>query len=207
MAEYFEGSARQWLDDPRAGAEMVASAQEDLARNRFGAATNLLLAGLLRGSEKDYAALESAAGQCQGPLARLALALARSARNRDPNLALAAAALAAEMGAPALESRCTAMAVDFARINGDLVMARNAQQRFDSLKGSLPAVPVEPASAAVELTQRERQVAKLARHGMGNRDIAQQIGVSVRTIEGHLYKAYSKMGITTRSQLEQVTEL
>ena len=207
LAEYFEGSARQWLDDPRAGAEMVASAQEDLARNRFGAATNLLLAGLLRGSEKDYAALESAAGQCQGPLARLALALARSARSRDPNLALSAAALAAEMGAPVLESRCTAMAVDFARINGDLVMARNAQQRFDSLKGSLPAVPVEPASAAVELTQRERQVAKLARHGMGNRDIAQQIGVSVRTIEGHLYQAYSKLGITTRSQLEQVTEL
>ena len=207
LARYFQGSARLWLEDVRAGSGMVEAAQLDLAQKRFGAAVNLLLAALLRGSDREYAVLEAAAAQCQGPLGRFALALARSARSRDPNLALAAAGLAAEMNAAALESRCTAMAIDFARMNGDLVLARNAQLRFDLLKDRLPAVPVEPTSAVAELTARERQIAKLAKNGMGNRDIAQHIGVSVRTIEGHLYQAYSKLGITTRAQLEQVSEL
>ena len=52
------------------------------------------------------------------------------------------------------------------------------------------------------LTPRELQVARLAAQRLSNRDIAAQLFLSPRTVGYHLYKAYPKLGITSRSQLD-----
>ena len=52
-----------------------------------------------------------------------------------------------------------------------------------------------------ELTSGEKQVAELAAQGMSNKEIAQQLYLSVYTVEQHLSKAYSKLGVRSRSQL------
>jgi len=62
------------------------------------------------------------------------------------------------------------------------------------------ASPRLPAS----LTPRQRDVAQLASRGLSNREIAHRLSVSVRTIEGHLYQAFAKLGVTERSQLASV---
>jgi len=54
------------------------------------------------------------------------------------------------------------------------------------------------------LTKRELEIAGLALGGLSDKDIATQLQVSVRTVEGHLYRSYSKLGITTRSELQSV---
>jgi DNA-binding NarL/FixJ family response regulator len=41
----------------------------------------------------------------------------------------------------------------------------------------------------------------LAAGGLGNRDIAERLFVTEKTIEGHLGAAYRKLGISSRSQL------
>jgi len=46
----------------------------------------------------------------------------------------------------------------------------------------------------------ERRVAQLAAGGLSNREIAQQLFVTTRTVEGHLTHAYQKLAITTREQ-------
>jgi DNA-binding NarL/FixJ family response regulator len=51
------------------------------------------------------------------------------------------------------------------------------------------------------LTEREQQIARLAAKGMSNRDIAAEVGVSVRTIEGHLYQTFTKLGVSSRTDL------
>jgi DNA-binding CsgD family transcriptional regulator len=51
------------------------------------------------------------------------------------------------------------------------------------------------------LTERERQIASLAANGASNRDIAHQIGISVRTVEGHLYQVFTKLDVTSRGDL------
>ncbi|MCV7081748.1 hypothetical protein H7H37_11215 [Mycolicibacterium insubricum] len=51
------------------------------------------------------------------------------------------------------------------------------------------------------LTEREREIALLVARGLSNRDIAQAMSLSVRTVEGHIYRATVKAGVTTRAEL------
>ncbi|GAB2928672.1 LuxR family transcriptional regulator [Rhodococcus aerolatus] len=54
---------------------------------------------------------------------------------------------------------------------------------------------------ATDLTPRERQVALLAAGGRQDQHIATQLGISPRTVQVHLHRAYHKLGITNRRQL------
>ncbi|MGP4994693.1 response regulator transcription factor [Glutamicibacter ardleyensis] len=55
--------------------------------------------------------------------------------------------------------------------------------------------------ALTELTAREAEIVELAREGRNNAQIARALTVSQRTVEGHLYRVFSKLGITERSAL------
>jgi DNA-binding CsgD family transcriptional regulator len=52
-----------------------------------------------------------------------------------------------------------------------------------------------------ELTPQELQIAVLAADGLSNREIAEQLYLSPRTVASHLYRAYPKLGITSRGEL------
>jgi DNA-binding NarL/FixJ family response regulator len=51
------------------------------------------------------------------------------------------------------------------------------------------------------LTPRQRQVSDLAASGTTNRAIAQQLFLSIKTVETHLAAAYEKLGVETRDAL------
>ena len=53
-----------------------------------------------------------------------------------------------------------------------------------------------------DLTDQEMQIAKLAREGLTNQQIAFQLYLSARTVEWHLHKIFTKLGITGRRQLQ-----
>jgi len=55
--------------------------------------------------------------------------------------------------------------------------------------------------ARERLTAQELQIAQLAARGLSNREIAERLFVSHRTIGSHLYHIFPKLRITTRSQL------
>jgi DNA-binding CsgD family transcriptional regulator len=59
----------------------------------------------------------------------------------------------------------------------------------------------EALSGPESLTPSERRIADLAAEGHTNRDIAQALYVTPRTVEGHLTSIYRKLGISTRGAL------
>jgi pimeloyl-ACP methyl ester carboxylesterase/DNA-binding CsgD family transcriptional regulator len=63
---------------------------------------------------------------------------------------------------------------------------------------SQPAAPLDPKTWA--LTPQEFLMLRLVAQGKTNREIAKELTLSIRTIEHHIGNAYSKVGVTNRSQ-------
>ncbi len=60
-----------------------------------------------------------------------------------------------------------------------------------------------PSSGWASLTPAESDVVRLVSEGLGNKDIAQRLFVSPRTVQSHLTRVYTKLGLTSRVQLAQ----
>ncbi|MFD9303397.1 ATP-binding protein [Streptomyces sp. NPDC060048] len=76
--------------------------------------------------------------------------------------------------------------------------AVNAQRRIGALG------PRARAAATSVLSRRERAVAEMAGRGLSNRDIAELMFVSVKTVEAHLTRAFRKLEVGNRWALSQV---
>ena len=76
-----------------------------------------------------------------------------------------------------------------------------AQRAYDELRaaGGRPRKIVR--TGVEELTASERRVAEMAAEGMANKEIAQALFVTVRTVETHLRHTYQKLGISSRGEL------
>ncbi len=76
-----------------------------------------------------------------------------------------------------------------------------AERAAAELRASGDGVPVQEVDGIASLTAQELQIARFVSQGATNKDIAAQLFLSPRTVEYHLYKAYPKLGVTSRSQL------
>ncbi|WBB61170.1 LuxR C-terminal-related transcriptional regulator [Streptomyces sp. WMMC500] len=83
-----------------------------------------------------------------------------------------------------------------------------AERARAELRATGTAVRAEPPAArarpADRLTPQELQVARLAAQGLSSREIGARLFLSPRTVEHHLYKAYPKLGVTSRAGLARL---
>ncbi|MFE9608637.1 LuxR C-terminal-related transcriptional regulator [Streptomyces sp. NPDC006012] len=86
---------------------------------------------------------------------------------------------------------------------GGSLSAQRAADRCHRLVGRCEGVmtPAVLACRSPELTDRERDVARLAAAGLSSRDVADRLGITVRTVDNHLYRVYRKTGVTSRGGL------
>jgi DNA-binding CsgD family transcriptional regulator len=198
------------------------------AAGRIEAAMSVLLAGAAESARcEDYVA-EAACrydvvrlGRPEAVASRLAeLALtvdgewvpafsahASAAVRSDPEGLGAASARFETIGARAHAAAAAEEAADaFARA-GDQRSASRWSLRADDLWAGVERsgrVSAAGLGGADPLTRREREVAELAAEGHRSRVIAERLFLSTRTVESHLLRAYSKLGVRSRTELSDL---
>lgn len=102
-------------------------------------------------------------------------------------------------------------AVEFLQKTGDNARLVEAVSRAvaRSMEGfaQLDQDPYEAQKRWRELTEREAQLLTLIAKGQRNRDVAERLGLSVRTVEAHRASAFRKLGIKTVAELSSLMHL
>ncbi|WP_369174161.1 LuxR C-terminal-related transcriptional regulator [Streptomyces sp. R28] len=95
------------------------------------------------------------------------------------------------------------------RAHRDPRAARTARTRAVALARRCQGARTPALSGLVlgELTARQRQIVTLAATGLSNRQIAEKLTLSVRTVGNHLYSAYARLGASDRGALPWLVEL
>jgi DNA-binding CsgD family transcriptional regulator len=83
-------------------------------------------------------------------------------------------------------------------------MAGFAERSRRELLATGATVRRRNADTRDELTAQEAQIARLARDGLSNPEIGSQLFISARTVEWHLRKVFTKLGISSRRQLRGI---
>ncbi len=178
------------LGDRQAGRRL---AQEGIGlARRWGAAREigvaLRAAGLVEGGSQGVELLTEAVSVLRGSSARLELARALL-----------------DLGAAHRRAGARAAARDLLRESLDLAHALGGHAVAERAREELVAAGGRPRRDAISgrdaLTPSELRVAELAAGGRTNRQIAQALFVTQRTVENHLTSAYDKLGITARPEL------
>ena len=199
-----EGWGARALSDAAGAESFIAAAA---ATDQPALASRLLYEALRSGANAKRVATEQARllERCD---ARLVTAYAEHSfarANRDAPALLAAADQMAEIGADVYAMEAAADAAREFLIEGREDSARRAATRARELfapdqDGEPPAIDGLDA-IATGLTRREAQIAALAARGVSNQEIADQLVLSVRSVETYVYRAMQKRGVTSRQEL------
>ncbi|MHA7209812.1 LuxR C-terminal-related transcriptional regulator [Arthrobacter sp. MDT1-65] len=154
------------------------------------------------GNTGALAELSDVAARVQGPFARLSEMFAKGIAHRDAEVLLQAMELAAAAGDQNFGRDAARSALSAAQAMGNKSTVREVQQRARQVL--VNETSGGPMSQLESLTARESEIAQLAAGGYANREIADIMCVSVRTIEGHLYQIYSKLHVSSRLQLAEL---
>jgi DNA-binding CsgD family transcriptional regulator/tetratricopeptide (TPR) repeat protein len=175
-------------------ARALAREEVELAR-RWGAPRALGIAlracGLVEGGAKGLAALREAVDVLEPSPARLELAASLS-----------------DLGAALRRGNQRAEARDVLRRALELAEVVGAAPLAERARTELTATGARPRSVRLSgvesLTASERRVAEMAADGLTNRQIAQALFVTPKTVEVHLSSVYRKLEIASRSELARV---
>jgi DNA-binding CsgD family transcriptional regulator len=158
---------------------------------RFGDTTTVTRLGeLVRvvGGARAPVAAQHAAALAAGDGDGLMTASAAYENTLDPLAAVDAAAQAA-------------VALRHADRRGSALGATHRARELASRCGDVHTPALSGAAAPAAFTGRMREVAMLVGGGLTNREIADRLQLSVRTVEGHLYRAAVRVGARDRNEL------
>jgi DNA-binding CsgD family transcriptional regulator len=136
-----------------------------------------------------------------GPVTVVRLALARAGAAGDGLAMLAAADAFSDLGASGWATEARALAAHVLPARAAVLHAEVAAAARDLGLATPPVRSLVDQPSAHGLTAREAEVVRLAAGGLANRAIAEELVVSLRTVENHLHRAFAKLGVRSRSEL------
>jgi DNA-binding CsgD family transcriptional regulator len=154
--------------------------------------------------------LERLAADVEGPLMIARLDHVRALVAKDANALEEVAARLDTLGATLLAAEAAADAAIVWRDQGSPRRSAAALRLATKLadRCERPSTPaLSETRRAARLTPAERTAAMLAANGRTSREIAEELVVSLRTVENHLQHVYEKLGIRGRAELRGVEGL
>jgi len=151
--------------------------------------------------------LRQLADVIDGPLMKARAAHAEALAAENPAGLVRVCADFETMGATLLAAEAALGGAVIVRRLGDPRRAAALERRAATLSRRCEGA-MTPALASLEsqalLTARELEVASLAVAGLSNREIAERLCLSVRTVENQLQRVYEKLGVARRAELADV---
>ncbi|MGR6964892.1 LuxR C-terminal-related transcriptional regulator [Geodermatophilus sp. URMC 61] len=160
--------------------------------------------GVCFGDRNQAPRLAELARELDGPAAPVAAAHARAFAAGDHAALMAVSAELEAAQRLVFAADAAAQAAVIARRNGGLPEAAAAAARAAELAERCggPRTPaLMAASSPLPFRDREREIALLAAKGLTNRAIADRLQLSVRTVESHVYRACTRLGLADRAAL------
>lgn len=124
-------------------------------------------------------------------------------RSQDPATLDRASATAMDFGFELLAVELATHALNKFHDSGKVHKSRKTASKVVAMREQMPGLvsPVFHTMDQPKMTRREHQIALLVAQGESNNAIAARLNVSLRTIEGHLYRTFIKLDIQSREQL------
>jgi ATP/maltotriose-dependent transcriptional regulator MalT len=192
--------------DMRRAREVLAAAAGDAAESGHRALEAWLLHDMARLGDPAsvWKRLRQLAAECEGALVPAYAAHSHAAAGRSPTGLRDAAAAFTHIGANLLAAEAAAAAAQAHQKRGEgreaTAIATEAGRLAQLCEGARTPALVS-AAAPEPLTAREREVASLAAQRLTSKEIADRLYLSVRTVDNHLQKIYTKLGVTSRVDL------
>jgi DNA-binding NarL/FixJ family response regulator len=204
--------AEAWLAAAEGNVSSAIDLALDAARNaeesgQLAIAMQALHDAARFGDESSLDRLIEIATSVGGRLASAIAAHAAAVRDRDAAATLAAAHQFEQIGALLSAADAAAQAASVFEAHDErrhAVEAAAVAHRLAAECGGIRTPALDIAAHPLPLTMREREIANLVAVGLSNKDIADRLVVSVRTVEGHLYHACTKLDISDREQLAAI---
>lgn len=89
---------------------------------------------------------------------------------------------------------------------GDIQRSRRTASKVVTMREAIPGIgsPIFATVGRAQMTRRENEIAVLVARGESNNDIAAKLNVSLRTVEGHLYRTFIKLDLHSRAELAEL---
>jgi DNA-binding CsgD family transcriptional regulator/tetratricopeptide (TPR) repeat protein len=207
--DYERSLARAWVAagqgaTTEAITTMLAAAETAAAKGQFAAEVVCLQTAVQFGDHLVAARLTELESIVEGPRVKLAARFAAALAGADAPALEEVSAEFEQMGDLAAAVDAAAHACSAFRHNDRRGSALGCSARAEALAqrcGGISTPALREVSEPLPLTAREREIVRLLGSGFSTRDIAERLCLSARTVEGHIYRAMTKTGTTTRDEL------
>jgi DNA-binding CsgD family transcriptional regulator len=207
--DYERSLARAWVFASQgAVSEAIAilqwAAETAAANGRFAAEVICLQTATQFGVRSVAPRLRQLEKIVDGPRVGLAARFAAALHDDNPAELAALSRGFEAMGDPvaAVDAAAhAAMAYRRRGLRGSALASITRAEALGARCGGADTPALRQAREPLPLTDREREIIALVGGGLSNRDIAARLNLSVRTVEGHIYKAMNKTGTESREEV------
>jgi DNA-binding CsgD family transcriptional regulator len=182
----------------------LSAAEESRANGQFAAEVMCLQTAVQFGEHSTESRLRELEPVVEGPRVRLAARFAAALHTEDGAELSALSADFDQMGdriAAVDAAAHAAIAYRRRELRGSALGCATRAQLLAEQCGGADTPALRTAAEPLPLTDREREIAMLLSEGLSVRKVAERLTVSVRTVEGHIYRAMTKTGTSTREEL------